>query len=165
MNSARRRGFSLVEMLCVMALLAVIGVVMAVLLREILDVERIQASAFDQMLQRNALADQFRADVAQADKVLPQWRDYASGADSLILEQGKDCHVVYRWNEGTLKRKIFEGAEELERVLPVGGKQIRVEFIETGATMVRLRLHTLQSGKAASGRTVEIAAALAGETP
>jgi hypothetical protein len=40
-----------------------------------------------------------------------------------------------------------------------------VEFIETGATMVRLRLHTLQSGKAASGRTVEIAAALAGETP
>ncbi len=162
---ARRHGFTLIEMLCVMVLLAVIGLIMTLLLRETLDVERVQAASFDQMLQRNALADQFRADAAHSERTLADWRGYASGPDTLILKQGKDHHIVYRWRNGTLTRISFEGEEELERTLPVGGKQTRVEFVETGSKLVRLRLRSLQGSKPASGRTVEIAAALAGETP
>jgi len=37
-NAAKRRGFTLTEILCVMALLAVIALIMALLLRETLDV-------------------------------------------------------------------------------------------------------------------------------
>jgi prepilin-type N-terminal cleavage/methylation domain-containing protein len=165
MNTRKRRGFTLVELLCVMAMLAVIGLVMALLLRETLDVERMQTAGFDQMLQRNALADQFRADVAQAEKVLAEWRDYKGGADTLILQKSKDSHVVYRWNEGSLQRKSFEGQQEVERTLQVGGKDVRVEFIDADSKLVRLRLRTMRDGKAVSGRTVEIAAAVKGDAP
>lgn len=165
MINSRRRGFSLVELLCIIGLLAVIGLVMAMLLRETLDVERVQSAGFEQMLQRNALADQFRADVAQADKVLPAWRAYKSGADTLILERGKDSHIVYRWHDGTLRRKSFDGKQEIERVVPIGGDDTRVDFVGADAKLVRLRLRVMQGGKAASGRTLEIAAALGGDTP
>ena len=137
---ARRHGFTLIEMLCVMVLLAVIGLIMTLLLRETLDVERVQAASFDQMLQRNALADQFRADAAHSERTLADWRGYASGPDTLILKQGKDHHIVYRWRNGTLTRISFEGEEELERTLPVGGKQtqrgIRRNRLRAGAAYV-----------------------------
>jgi prepilin-type N-terminal cleavage/methylation domain-containing protein len=165
MNTRNRRGFTLTEMLCVMAMLAVIGLVMALLLRETLDVERTQSAGFDQMLQRSALADQFRTDVAQAEKVLDQWRDYKSGPGTLILQKGQDSHVVYRWHEGILKRKSFDDDREVERILPVGGKDIGVEFSTADSKLVRLRLRLLRDGKAAPGRTVEIAAALKGDAP
>jgi prepilin-type N-terminal cleavage/methylation domain-containing protein len=165
MNSRKRRGFTLTEMLCVMAMLAVIALVMALLLRETLDVERIQTAGFEQMLQRNALADQFRADVAQAEKVLSEWRDYKSGAGTLILQKSNASHIVYRWHEGALKRKSFDGDRELERTLPVGGKDIRVEFSDADSKLVRLRLRMVRDGKAVSGRSVEIAAAVKGDAP
>jgi hypothetical protein len=117
------------------------------------------------MLQRNALADQFRADVAQAEKALPAWREYKSGADTLILQKSTDSHVVYRWHEGSLKRKSFAGKQESERELPVGVKESRVEFLEAGSKLIRLRVRTLRDGKAVPGRTVEIAAALGGDVP
>jgi len=116
------------------------------------------------MLQRNALADQFRADVAQAEKALPAWRDYQSGADTLVLQKSKDSHIVYRWHEGSLKRKAIEGQKEFERVLPVG-TEMRVEFVGADSKLIRLRLRMLHNGKAAPGRTVEIAAALGGDAP
>jgi len=165
MNTLRRPAFSLTEMLCVMALLAVIGLIMAMLLRETLDVEQVQAAGFERMLQRNALADQFRADVAQAEETLAEWRDFKSGAGTLILEKSKDSHVVYRWHEGALQRQSFEADRAVERTLPVGGPEIGVEFVAAESKLVRLRLRTLRAGKAAPGWTVEIAAALKGDAP
>src|SRR5207302_3922684 len=69
-----RPGFTLIEMLCVMFLLVVLAGAMAILLKETLEVERLQTEGFDNMLQANALADQFRADVAQAQDAPRQWQ-------------------------------------------------------------------------------------------
>lgn len=163
MIRANRPAFTLVELLCVIGLLGVIGLVLALMLKETIDLERAQSASFDAMLQRNALADQFRADVALAEKTLPAWDGYKSGPDILILEASKDRHVVYTWHEGTLTRSERVGKEDQERTLPIAG-DTAVEFDRTGK-LVRLKLIHTPAGKAAPGRTVEIAAALAGDAP
>jgi prepilin-type N-terminal cleavage/methylation domain-containing protein len=158
--ATQRYAFSLIEILCVIALIAVLGVVLAMLLKETIAVERTQAAGFDKILQSNALADQFRADVAQAVVAPEEWNDYKADAKTLIL-QGKDGqHIVYRWRDGALQRF----ASDLERTLPVGPR-VGVEFIRSGADpkLVRVRLHTLRDGNVVSGQSLEIAAALGGE--
>ena len=104
MNRPKRRGFTLVEILCVMILLAAIGTILALMLTETIRVERAEAAGFDRMLQRNALADQFRADANRAAKMLPAWGGFQAGADTLILEQNANRRVIYRWHDNLLTR-------------------------------------------------------------
>lgn len=163
MIAAKRRGFTLIELLAVMALMAVIGMMLTLLLRDTLEVERIQTASFQHMLERNALADQLRADVAAATKTLPAWGDYAAGKGTLILELAPARHVIYHWQGGSLQRLAFDGDKKAERVLPIADNQMRGEFVEEPG-LVRLRLRPLQRGKPAEDRTVEIAAAVGGDT-
>jgi prepilin-type N-terminal cleavage/methylation domain-containing protein len=158
----RRRGFSLVELLCVMALLAVVGLILALLLRQTLDAERTQSDSFNQMLLRNALADQFRGDVSRADKQLDTWREFGAGADTLILHMPDDKHIVYRWQDGELERMTFTGDKETKRTVPLGHKELKVE-IDASQRLARLRLRALHLGKVLPGRTTEITAALGGD--
>jgi hypothetical protein len=52
-----------------------------------------------------------------------------------------------------------------ERVLPVGGTQVDVEFVRSAANpkLVCLRLHNMRKGSPLPGQTLEIAAALGGD--
>ena len=161
LNRSRRRGLSLVEVCCIMALIAVIGTLLTLLLRETLKVEQIQAQGFDKLLLDNVLADLFRADVAQAENAPPQWEQYTADATTLILQMKKDEHLVYRWQQGELLRLRYDPQAQSERQVPVGGDR-RVEFVHaTGdAKLVRLRL---SPAREVSGQTLEIAAALGGD--
>jgi prepilin-type N-terminal cleavage/methylation domain-containing protein len=158
----KRRGFSLLELLCVIMLLAVAGMMLVLLLRQTLSVEQVQSASFDQMLHRNALADLFRADVAKAEKTLDEWRDFRAGDDTLILQLAKDRHVVYRWQDKKLQRETFGGEDAVRQTLPIGRTEVRIEFVRTGG-LLRLRLIPLDKGTDLPGRTVEILAALGGE--
>jgi prepilin-type N-terminal cleavage/methylation domain-containing protein len=160
-----RKGFTLIEMVCVIILLAVLAGVMAVFLRETLEIERLQAEGFDKILQNNALADQFRADVAQAVGAPPEWQRYQAGPATLILRMPSGGHVVYLPDEESLERRAVENGQLSLRRLPIGGQHVKVEFDRAIADskLIRLRVYTLHKGSPLSGQALEIAAALGGD--
>ena len=185
--SAKRRGYTLIELLCVFSLLGVLGLVMAVLLREVIRVEGTQTQGFDRLLQSQTLADQFRADVADAQSAPQAWEQFKADAHTLILQRQNGERIIYRWQAGQMQRLTYEdrampklgpcveavlGTAAVptvergaiaERTLPVGGKQIGIEFVRAGGNVLRLRLLTMRNGNPAPGQTLEIAAALGGD--
>src|SRR5260370_32261953 len=96
-TTATRRGYTLVEMLCVMILLTVVGGILVVLLKETLALKAAQAESQQRMVVQGALADLFRADVGRAEKAPRQWRDYMGGPRPLILENRDGSHFLYLW--------------------------------------------------------------------
>jgi prepilin-type N-terminal cleavage/methylation domain-containing protein len=160
----RRRGFTLIELLCVMAVVIVVTATLALLIRETLEAQRLEADGFDRLLQSNALADQFRADVAQAENAPESWKQYVADPETLILQMKNQDHVVYRWRNGKLDRFSFEKGKENERSLPVSSR-VAVEFVRAApnARLLRLRLSTMRDGKVVPGQVLEIAAALGGD--
>jgi prepilin-type N-terminal cleavage/methylation domain-containing protein len=162
-NERFRRGFTLVEMLVVMALVVLLSGLMAKLLIETLGVERFQRQAFDKTLQDNALADQFRADVAQAESTPDQWRDYQAGKDTLILQLPKGEHVVYRWQENSLRRLAFAPKSKTERNVPTGDENTELAFIHDPQNPKLLRLRLFSVREESPRQTLDIAAALGGD--
>ncbi|HYT91610.1 MAG TPA: type II secretion system protein [Gemmataceae bacterium] len=161
---ATRRGYSLLEMLCVMVLLAIVGGGLTLLLMESLAVQRAQNESYDRLVQHHALADVFRADVASAEKAPEEWQQYTATSETLILQLKNGAHVVYIWCGEELERRVCDGEEESSRMLPVG-EGVGVEFTRDGSgrELVRLRLLTLRSGNPLPGQTLEIAAAVEGD--
>ena len=159
-----RPGWSLIEALVVMVLLVVLGTTLALLMRESLEAERIQAVSYDRLQQSKTLADEFRADVARAEKAPAEWQDYAASPTTLILKMKGDHHVVYVWNEKTLTRLAFEGDKKDSRVLQVP-ERTQPEFTRAApdSKVVRFRLVTVHLGKAKAGQTLEFAAAVGGD--
>ena len=167
MRTSRRRqpGFTLVEMLAVMFLLAVVAGIMTLLLKDTLDLERGRRLGFDNLVRNHLLADQFRGDVARAISAPAKWRDYEANAHTLILQMSADSHVVYLWRKKSLRRLDFDKEQKTEVALAVDGAQTDVAFVQvaTGPKMICLELRPLRQGMPLPGQTLEIAAALGGD--
>ncbi len=162
-NAHRRPGFTLIETLTVMAALGLLVEVLAVVLVGALRLEKASARALDRMSTRRDLADQFRADVAQADQAPEQWQDEAAGPTCLILARGRDRHVVYRCAEGRLLRtETVGGAAHRREVAP--GDRAAVEFERSGAggRLLTLRLFLLNEDGTRQ-QAARITAALGGD--
>ncbi len=164
-RAAERRGVTFIELLCVIALLAVIGIVLTSLLKTTMDVERAETRGFDRLMQTSALTDQFRADVAQAQDTPKTWRDVTANANTLILKMKSDAHIVYVWDKGKLTREETMKVGTVKRTLPLDAGRGSIEFVRSSAdpTLLTLRLRTLRDGKAIAGQTLEISAALGGD--
>lgn len=164
-RNGARPGFTLVEMLCVMALLMLLSGILTLLILGTLEIERTQAAGFDRLLQNKALAEQFRADVSAAADAPAQWQGHVADAHRLILHMKTGEHVVYVWQDKSLRRQAYTNNQTSEVTLPVGGLNVEVEFVpaESNAKLIRLRLHMLRQGKLAAGESLEIAAALGGD--
>ena len=162
----RRSGFSLIELLVVITVLLMLGGVLTLLLRLALETEAVQASSFDRLTQISRLADEFRADVASAEKTLPNWQDIQADDRTLILSLNDKTRIIYQWKDGKLRRSIFEPDDFSERIIPIKAKDLRIEFVQParGEKVVRLHLHRVQDGQDSPGQTLEIAATLGGET-
>jgi prepilin-type N-terminal cleavage/methylation domain-containing protein len=165
-----RRGFTLIEMMCVIMLLTVLTGVLALMLREALRAGSAQTAGFDRILAVNALADAFRADVAQAEDAPAAWQQYKADAATLILRMPEASHVVYVWQKGTLWRRAVEDGETSERQVEVGSeqagdRQVDVTFVrEAGeAKLVRLCLQAMHNGSPLAGQALTITAALGGD--
>jgi prepilin-type N-terminal cleavage/methylation domain-containing protein len=163
--AGKRRGYSLIEMACVMVLLTLVIGTLGVLLWEMLEVERAQSANLQRTWQQQALADQFRADVAGAQQAPAQWQQYKAGPHTLILHMKNGQHVLYVWYEGKLERRTFADDKEQVRLLPLDASRVAVEFVRESSDsgLLRLRLAALKDGSPTSGQTVEIAAALGGD--
>lgn len=163
-TSGQRHGVTLIEMLVVILLLAVLGGVLSMMLKETLLMESVQAAGFDKLLHDNALADRFRADVALATIAPTRWNEYTVGRNCLILEAPGKGHVVYIWNEETLQRHVFADGTARAQIMPVDGTDVAVEFgVDPGLKLVHLRLLTPHKGQALPGQTLEFVAALGGD--
>lgn len=161
----RRRGFTLVEMLAVILMMAVVGGLLAMLLIDALAVQRTQGASQDRMRAQALLADEFRADVARAEAAPQDWDKYRADAQTLILRMSDAEHVVYLWRKERMERRTFAGGKEAARELSVGGERVGVEFARDAfdSRLLRLRLLALRDGSAAAGQTLEIVAALGGD--
>ncbi|HWY85228.1 MAG TPA: prepilin-type N-terminal cleavage/methylation domain-containing protein [Gemmataceae bacterium] len=159
-----RCGFTLIEMLVVMALLTMLTGILVLLLKETLQVERSQAKGFDKVLQSNALADQFRADVSQSESASQEWRNFKADRHTLILQMPGGSHVVYVQQEDAMRRSTFENDNESVRMLPLGS-DVDVEFGGDAGNpnLICMRMHVLRKGNPLPGQALEIAAALGGD--
>ena len=164
MSRQVRRAFTLIELMCVMVLLTVAALVLGLLIREIAQIERVQAAGFNRLLETTALAELFRADVAQAESLLPEWQDYVASERTLILKT-KQGHIVYLLESDHLRRRVFENGKFNEREPPLGDANLRVEFVRDRRIpkLLRLRVHRVHGSEIVPGQTIEFAAALGGD--
>ena len=167
---ARRCGFTLIEILIVLVLLAVLWGVLTLILGQTLQLDAGNPKV-STVCSSAVSWPTSSADVAQAEKAPSEWEPYRADGHTLILQMKTGERLIYRWRDGRLQRltcenRPFKAAAvpddrvKAERTLPVG-KQIAVEFVQDGK-LVRLRLIALRNGKAVPGQTMEIAAALGG---
>src|SRR5947209_4632425 len=71
-----RRGFTLIEILVVITFLVMIMGLISALLVAALLLEHSETAAFNRMMVRAAVADQFRNDVAEASAAPAQWKNW-----------------------------------------------------------------------------------------
>jgi prepilin-type N-terminal cleavage/methylation domain-containing protein len=157
-----RPGFTLIEVLTVMAALSIVVVLLAVVLGGAVRLQRASAASLDRMGAWHEVVDQFRADVAQTTDAPERWQEEAAGPACLILALGQDRHVVYRWEQGRLLRTESAGGGTHRREVALGDADLEFGRPEADGRLLRLRL--FRAGK--DGRrqqAAEILAALGGD--
>jgi hypothetical protein len=159
-----RSAFTLVHVVGVMALLSIFLLLGGATLVGVLKIARSAATDLQTLLAQRILADQFRADVAQAAATPDRLDSYEAGPSCLILQGPETRSIIYRWQAGQLQRAELVAGRGVERPLAVG-PHIRPAFSRPGpdARLVTLRLQETQAGQTRC--RLEISAALGGDRP
>lgn len=159
-----RGGFSLIEVLAVIAGLGLLMILSAVVLVSVFRINDTARDVQERRGQRSLLADQFRADVAQAADAPARLGDVAAGADCLLLRKPDGKHVAYRAVAGQLERCEPEPARGIWKWIPLDPVGVAAEFRRSGpdGRLVTLRV-TQTAGRGASKRPLDITAALGGD--
>ena len=160
---ARRRGFTLLEVLVVMWAMSIALLLGTQLIVAALKVGRIGQDADTRAAQRAELAREFRGDVARAEAAPDRLGDVAAGPQCLILRMPGGTAVVYRWEGNVLKRVERTGDRETVRVFPLGAKLSRVEFRRPAGGAGVGTLRTTEATKEGRERTADLSAALGGD--
>lgn len=163
-GSAGRKGFSLIEMIAVLWGVWAILLISVLLLVAIHKLERSTAASLNRLSNHSALADQFRADVAQASAAPETFGQHKAGPTCLILRDPNGKHLVYRWQEKYLERTEQVGEEIQQQRLDLGKECTGIEFQRTGPEqrLIALKL-TEKPSTTAPPRQKEITAALGGD--
>ncbi len=163
---SRDSGYLLSEMLIVMMALGAGMALGGAALILALQTQRTADQTFQKLVQRRALAEQFRGDVHWATSTLPAWLDQdevASSPTCLILQGPGTEKVIYRWVSGQLERIEIKDNQASWRPLPVGPGVIGLELTphpERGVITMKL----LEAGpKGGAERYFELSAALGGD--
>jgi prepilin-type N-terminal cleavage/methylation domain-containing protein len=155
-----REGWSLLELTAALAILGVLLAMTFATLSATIRTEQASVASFHKLAVQSALADMFRADVAQAKRAPDKLDALTKDSACLILELARQSHIVYRWERGHLTRSTLSGKQTAEQVVPLGEKRAAVEFAWSGtgtAVLVTLRVR----GQALA--PLEITAALGGD--
>lgn len=162
----RRAGFTLIEVLVVMAVMALYVAVGSVLIFGVLRTYEADAAAQRRSTARRILADQFRADVAAAEAAPDRDGDDTAGPRRLLLRQPGGRLVAYRRTAAGLERLATRGDDVERLVLALGGEPVEVEFRRGGpdGRLVTLRLTETRGTEGAEVHfTHDLTAALAGD--
>lgn len=158
----KRRGFSLLEILCVLTMLGVLLVLGATLLLAVMRADRVGAATLDEVSRRAELAGQFRTDVAAAQETPEKLGEFTAGRECLILRTATG-HVVYHWHGGTLDRITRGGGADSRRPISFNAENTTVEFIRPPGDRPLVTLRVVESPPRGAVKTVEISAALGGD--
>lgn len=161
-----RRGTSLVEMLVVMAGLAVLLSFLALALWGTIRIERADAAVFVRTLAQSTLADQFRSDVAQSNGAPAKWDDFRAGPDCLILQKPSGEHIAYVWNKERLLRYEQTTEKRLEQAFSLGVHRldVTIEFVRPDARLCLLKMRGVPGEGSTRPRfQLDVLAALGGE--
>jgi hypothetical protein len=130
----------------------------------IIQMAQATTAGFDQQLQRSVLADEFRADVAQAADAPANMGEVTAGSTCLILRWADGRHIIYRWNNHELERSEVADSGTSRRRLSFGRAGAAVEFSRAGNDRRLIILRLRQPwGSSKRQRQLEIAAALGGD--
>ena len=160
---ARRRGFTLLEMLVVMWAMSIALLLGTQLIVAVLKVGRVGQDADTRAAQRAELAREFRGDVAQAEATPDRLGDVSAGPERLVLRMPGGTAVVYRWREKVLERVERIGDRETSRAFPVGSKLSRVEFRRPKDSTGVVTLRMIETTKEGRERVTDLSAALGGD--
>jgi Tfp pilus assembly protein FimT len=98
-----RRGFSLIEMVAIMATFAVALAIGVLLLHAMMDLQKMAATHHHRIADHAALAERFRSDVHEARETLAHANGHVAGEQCLILKTA-DRIIIYQFEEGVLER-------------------------------------------------------------
>lgn len=160
-----RSGFTLIEMTLVLATMGIGLLVGTAVLIGASRMERAAAASQHQVATRGMLADQFREDVARADRLPEQLEKRKAGPTCLILGLPDGGHVVYQREGGRLQRVVIAKSGKATQPDAVGPECTGVVFSRSGPGNPLVTL-TIQEPGMARGpeRHLVIAAALGGDT-
>ncbi len=128
----RREGFTLLEMLVVMAVLAVLISLSIALILGAVRTYDADAALYRRLHAQEEMADRFRADVAGAEAAPGRAGNFVAGASCLILRRPDRRLIVYRVAESELERLEIDGTAEERQVLPFGAGGVEVTFARGG---------------------------------
>jgi hypothetical protein len=154
----------LLETLVIMFALGVVMMLGTATLLGIIQMAHATTAGFDRQLQRSVLADEFRADVAQAADAPANVGEVTAGSTCLILRKTDLRHIIYRWDNHELERSEVTGSGTSRRRLAVGRTGAAVEFSRAGNARRLIILRLRQPwGSGKRQRQLEITAALGGD--
>ena len=158
-----RPAFTLTEMVAVMAVMSVALALLTLTTVGALRLNRACVKALDRLGARQALADQFRADVARAVEAPARWRDDEAGPTCLLLGLGENHTIRYRWEANRLERAEFGGEQTHRRPIAIGDAAAVIEFrrSDSKSRLLTLWLCALRPD-GSKERPVEITASLGG---
>jgi hypothetical protein len=161
--SARRAGFTLLEVSVVMAAMIIALVLGATLLLAALRADQVGAATLRRLAWHAELTDQFRADVAGAVAAPDRLGALARGPDCLILRTPGGAHVIYQWRDGRLDRTVRTGENEVRRPVPVESEGVTVEFDRPAGDRPLITLRLVETPARGAPRRTEVSAALGGD--
>ena len=162
-HGTERAGFTLLEILVVMWALTLALGLGATLFVAALRADQVSAATLRRLSQTGELADQFRADVAEAAAAPDRLDALARGPSCLILRTPDGAHVVYQWQQEQLERMVRTADGEMRRVVPVGVRVARVEFDVTDGERPLITLRLIESPARGVAWPTEVSAALGGD--
>jgi hypothetical protein len=152
-------------MIVVLAALQVFLALVAGILWATVRIERTAAADFQRTLVQDALAEQFRTDVANAAAAPERLGDMMAGPACLILRMEDGTTVIYRWAGERLERSVTKASATTTSHLPLGVEQASVEFVKAqDGRLLTLRLTEVHGqGNARRQYVVNVTAARGGD--
>ena len=138
-HSARRGGYTLIEVTVVLWALAVALALGATLLLAVLRASQVGAGTLRELARRTELADQFRADVARAATTPDRFGELTAGPTCLILRTTDGKVVAYRWHEGDLERSASSFGKAVWSRFPIGRETTTAAFMAFDFPQGRMR--------------------------
>lgn len=150
----RRTGFSLLEMVLVIALVAFTLSFGGVLVVGATRSDRVAVEGVTRITQHGRLSEQFRDDVAAARTVRQL------DENQMVLEWPAGGSVVYTPRpEGLIRIAIAADGSTQRQFLPLGAPQARCKFTHTGRLV---RLHVTEYRDSMPGLTITVTGLLGG---
>jgi len=139
-----RFGFTLIEMLVIMWVMGILFLLGGAILLGAIRLEQVGDIAYERVMVRGLLTDQFRRDVDQAEEAPDNLNELRAGLSCLILRRPDGRYVVYRWTDDQLERG--EGSSDVDLAWkPVGlGKTSAELTLDFGHSGPEERLITLR---------------------